>query len=446
MVFLCKTAKSWYWRLVAIAVLFLASPSTLYGQFDFATNNGDIVVTRYTGAGGTVIIPAVTNGFPVTSIGTYAFLNIFNVTNVSIPESVTNIGSGAFNYCGGLVSITIPASVTAIGEQAFQNCSSLTSIRIPLGVRTIESGSFFQCSSLTNIDIANGVTNIGESAFYSCGGLASVLIPDSVQAIGPNAFGFCLSMTNVSIPANVAHIAGNSFYACFALESFFVDDNNPFYTVKDGVLLSKDLTLLVACPPGKSGSYDIPSDVKNIGEFAFAVCRNITNLNIPGSVTNLGFWSFSQCDNISTITIPKSIQYVDDFAFQDCASLRRVFFQGDAPVVSGFGARPFDNPVNLYYLPGTTGWDAFFAFLNQYGVLWNPTVRSDSENFGLGTNGLGFNITGTADIPFVVEATTNLTGSVWTALELGTLTNGLIHFNDPESVHCFQRFYRIRGR
>jgi hypothetical protein len=102
--------------------------------------------------------------------------------------------------------------------------------------------------------------------------------------------------------------------------------------------------------------------------------------------------------------------------------------------------------VNLYYLPGTTGWEAFFAFLNVSGVLWNPTVRPENESFGVGTNGFGFNITGTADIPFVVEATTNLTGSVWTALEIGTLTNGSISFSDPGSVHCVQRFYRIRGR
>jgi hypothetical protein len=126
--------------------------------------------------------------------------------------------------------------------------------------------------------------------------------------------------------------------------------------------------------------------------------------------------------------------------------LREVYFQGDAPSVSGFGARIFiGDRVNLYYLPRTAGWDAFFAFLNSSGILWNPTLHLDNENVGRGTNRFVLNITGTTDIPFVVEATTNFPGSVWIPVQSGSLTNGSVYLIDFDSASYPQRFYRVRS-
>src|ERR1700757_1480510 len=38
-------------------------------DFMYETNNGTITITRYTGSGGSVIIPATITGWPVTCIG-----------------------------------------------------------------------------------------------------------------------------------------------------------------------------------------------------------------------------------------------------------------------------------------------------------------------------------------------------------------------------------------
>ena len=53
-------------------LLLLALPAAR-AQFTYTTNNGAITITGYTGPGGDVIIPSMTNGLPVTSIGTAAF-------------------------------------------------------------------------------------------------------------------------------------------------------------------------------------------------------------------------------------------------------------------------------------------------------------------------------------------------------------------------------------
>ena len=74
-----------------------------------------------------------------------------------------------------------------------------------------------------------------------------------------------------------------------------------------------------------------------------------------------------------------------------------------------------------------------------------PSERVQTGSFGVGPNGFGFNITGSPDIPLVVDASTNLTAQSWVPLQSCTLTNGLIHFNDPQWSSFSRRLYRIRS-
>ncbi len=136
-----------------ILILFLAiAPLAARAQFTFTTNSGAITITGYNPAAGlNVVIPASTNGYPVTAIGIDAFDGLATITNVTIPDSVTSIGDYAFENCHVLTSVTIPNSVTSIGDYAFFQCSVLTSVTIPNSVTNIGVGVFLDCSGLTNI-------------------------------------------------------------------------------------------------------------------------------------------------------------------------------------------------------------------------------------------------------------------------------------------------------
>jgi hypothetical protein len=76
--------------------------------------------------------------------------------------------------------------------------------------------------------------------------------------------------------------------------------------------------------------------------------------------------------------------------------------------------------------------------------LWNASIQAHDSTFGIRTNCFGFNITGTADIPILVEACASLEAPVWTSMQSCTLTNGSIYFSDPTWTNSPTRFYHVR--
>jgi hypothetical protein len=111
-------------------LLLLTLPGEVNAQFTFTTNNGAITITGYTGSGGAVIISDMTNGYPVTNIGTNAFAGLTSLTSVSIPNGITNIGQSAFEECSRLSSVTMGTNLIAIGTNAFFECG-IASLIIP---------------------------------------------------------------------------------------------------------------------------------------------------------------------------------------------------------------------------------------------------------------------------------------------------------------------------
>jgi hypothetical protein len=285
------------------------------------------------------------------------------------------------------------------------------------------------------------VTIIGDDAFMDCDQLTGITIPNGITDIGVRAFWGCINLTDVSIPTSVTNIGSDPFGGCISLPAIAVDAQNSLYVGTNGVLFNKSQTTLIQYPGGMPGGYTIPGSVTNIGAFAFQDCYHLTSVTFPGSLTTIGTYAFYACYGPSSITIPGSVTNIGDFAFA-AAGLTSAFFQGNAPIVDST-VFDYDGGTTVYYLPGMDGWDDFSAESGLQAVLWNPLIQTGDGSFGVRSNQFGFNITGTTNIPIVVEACTNLSSPVWTPLQTLNLTNGTFYFSEPLQTNNAGRFYRI---
>lgn len=218
--------------------------------------DGNVTITGYThDLSGTVILPAVIEGHPVTEIGEGAFFNCQNITSVAIPSTVKKIGSGAFRSSKSITRVNIPDSVTVIEKQAFDSCT----------------------------------------------GLLNITIPDSVQSIGPYAFASCVSLKSFAIPASVSDISPETFLHDSGLEKIEVDSGNTSYYSFDGVLYNKSMTELLCCPEKAApDSFSVPYGVEQIDEYAF-YDSTFRTIEMSKSVKEIFTGAFSGCSNLKDV-------------------------------------------------------------------------------------------------------------------------------------------------
>lgn len=83
--------------------------------------------------------------------------------------------------------------------------------------------------------------------------------------------------------------------------------------------------------PIKLENVIIPDTITEIGDGAFAKCRNFTVAIIPDSVTKIGKDAFWNCQNLTSITISSSVTEIDERAFEGCSKLTSITIASDNP-------------------------------------------------------------------------------------------------------------------
>ena len=124
-------------------------------------------------------------GYALVSIGDSAFFDCYNLTTVTIPDSVTSIGAEAFFYCGNLTTVTIPNSVTSIGDESFYGCYSLGTVSLGNGVTTIGGSAFEACEALTGLVLPAGIRSLGFGMLANCASLTAVTFEGAYPAQVP---------------------------------------------------------------------------------------------------------------------------------------------------------------------------------------------------------------------------------------------------------------------
>jgi len=231
-----------------------------------------------------------------------------------ISNSVNEIKDYAFDGCTYLTKVTIGSGVDTIGKSPFSGCTGLESIEVDEGNSNFIStqGVLFDKNKKTLIQYPAG--NPSES----------YVVPDTVTTIQERAFSNCNSLTHLTLGKEVNSM-GNVFENCKSLTTIDAVESNTNYAFSDGVLFTKDRTILVKYPSGKTDrSYAVPNSVTNIANGAFEHCENLVYVSLGDSLSS---WpGFSNCPNLVSVTIPESVPTIS--GFDNCDRLTKVFFQG----------------------------------------------------------------------------------------------------------------------
>lgn len=345
----------------------------------------------------------------VKTIGMQAFNSCTKLESIIIPDGVVELESNVFSFCS-IKTVSIGKDLTDLDPTAFDFCKSLESFEVSKEnpVFSSEDGVLFNKDKTklvrypignqrTEYSVPEGVKIIGRESFMDASALQEINLPDSVIQIEGNPFGgtgffeneenwkneelyindkylifvgnsesvtgayevkegtkviagcafMDCDLTSVSIPASVVSV-GESALRCPNLSEIIVAEDSEYLTSVDNVLFTKDMSELVCYPPAKAEtSYEIPSGVKKIANYAFALSAlneivfsdgiteigecaflssyNIKNITLPDSLISVGYGAFYY-SNIETVSFGKNLQTIGDYAFYACNKLSSVEF------------------------------------------------------------------------------------------------------------------------
>jgi BspA type Leucine rich repeat region (6 copies) len=360
-------------------------PST--NGFGYVTWSKGVIITKYSGPGGSVSIPSAIKGLPVITIESAAFADLNSLTAITVPSTVVSIGEGAFSSCTNLKSINLPKNLITISEYAFYQCTSLTNITIPKSVTYIGDGAFQGCTALPSANgfqsvawtkgliitgytgsggdisipsVINGVpvTSIGANSF-SRDNLTSVKIPDGVSFIGGAAFSGSHNLTNVTIPQSVTNINSYGFAWCSSLKNVWIPNRKatvgsfafegcPSLPSSNGlqyVQLGNDIMIT-----GLKERITIPRAIE--GKPVTAIADGAFNggypkpkeIILPDTVTGVPPNAFGYLVSLTNVTIPSSVTNIGVGAFQDCSSISSLTIPNGVVTIE---AGAFQNCSNL---------------------------------------------------------------------------------------------------
>ena len=397
-----------FWTLDWNGLLTVSGTGAMWNVFDTQPWNG---------YGEYVKKAVITSG--VTTISDMAFYNNCSMEEITIPDTVTSIGFSAFGQCDSLKEIVIPNSIKEVGEETFIGCSSLKKATLSKKMTKISKNMFRYCVELESVDIPEGIKEIDMYAFGSCFGLKGISFPKSLRTIKAEAFlGAFDPETGVKlvVPENVEQVESLAFAA-----------SNVFEVVWNSKAEHMESLVFAECPYLRK--VEMSDSVLSIGEgafrhcndlryvnlsnklqetekFVFEFCRGLQEIEIPGSLKEIAGNMFIRCENMTSlilnegteiigdnafqgcyaleeVTLPASVNRLGEFAFGWCNGLKRVYFEGEPPIVPSGDVTPFqDVHGDLYYWAEKGNWTQKVkdSLTNAGSVFWIVRHAADAEH------------------------------------------------------------------
>jgi len=260
-----------------------------------------------------------------------------------VNQNVTNINSCAFLRNSNLTEIVLPPNLQSVDEENYPSITYGTSnfkcfSFNPVGDTpySVQDGVLFKENKLINYPMAkeganytvpDGITEIAPYGFSNSRYLESIDL-NEVETMAKSSINFLSRLKTVTLPKNLkTEGIDGAIVGCSAISEYIVPEDCVNFMGKDGVVFSKDGATLYFYPPSKGGdTYDIPSSVTKIAQYAFRGQKYLTEMVIPSSVENIGTQAFGELLLLEKLSFeePSQIKLLDGSPFAMCPRLKEV--------------------------------------------------------------------------------------------------------------------------
>lgn len=274
-----------------------------------------------------------------SKFGGYKVELIGEIQELSCPSNFYPLisSSGTGNPYIVKVSVGEGLSSIVLGDRCFKGCSNLTSFEGTL--YTKDSGLQW-----------GRVKRLGEECFADCISLTSLTgLSDAIEIIGDGCFAGCTGLTTLdSIPRGVTKLPADCFAGCTGIEYLYALSNNVISVF--GARCFRDCTNLKSLVGVQSyGAKEEGTNLVEIGEYAFANCTSLTNLEGLGSA-KLNPGMFYGCDGLLSLQgLSPTISEIPAFCFHGCTKIKDI---PEIPLVEGIGDFAFYGCTNISSLEG----------------------------------------------------------------------------------------------
>ena len=338
--------------IVSESVADVASAETYtYGDYEYRVRDKDqtVYIMAYTGKEQVVNIPEQIDGKKVSAITEYAFSND-TIEIVNIPNTVTILYWMSFAKCNNLREINIPESVSDIKSVPVVQCPSVEKINVS------EKNNYYR--SVEGVLFSKDMSQL---IYYPSNKKGDTYkIPDEVKEfpedVNCGVFNYNQNLKSITINASVNlftdyFVPLSQFDYASKLEAIYVDSKNPYLTSDNGILYSKDKTILVSYPANYSQTkYVMPDNVCEMSFNAFYGAKNLKEIQLSEKlgVSTYSVQYFLGCEKLESINVPESN---NDFYTVDGVLFRKRDFDGlDNPSLISY---PQNKKDSKYEVPKT---------------------------------------------------------------------------------------------
>lgn len=345
---------------------------------------------------------------PVVGIGSMAFNDCVELTNVIIPETVKSIGWRAFDGCSNLTDIKLPSGIELIDGLAFEGCASLSSFLIPESITKIEISTFSGCSSLTSVNIPDNIREIASGAFENCSSLTELRIPNSVTSIGHDAFAGCYNIGKLEIDNDseplLLHLEPYNqktpFGECHIAE-IYIGRNISYKQDQFGgaqpIDVKGDYTLLLGEFKKMLINLAVGGSIKTVNiqnGYLNDKFDKLEIIRVEESASTIDWHCFAECKSLQCVFLASSVNKINGYAFSECPELLTIISHNPIPPTLDKNVFDSNTYVNgLLYVPSqsidsykeTEGWKNFWSIksLDDYSGITNVEDKDNSTTLVL---------------------------------------------------------------